>query len=207
MFESGYFQIGRIRGAPIRVHWSIAVGALVFSNFTFSPGAWLGFALLILLHELGHAALVMRYGLRVVSVDLHGLGGLCRWAGEATPWQRAVIAWGGVLAQLILLGATYGAIALFGPPPSTFLLELAYVFIKTNEWLMAINLLPVPPLDGANAWQILKVWRTRRPARPLDHARREVRQIERLDRSEPKLSREDVERINRLFDDANRRGR
>jgi stage IV sporulation protein FB len=209
MFETGYFQVARIGGAPIRVHWSILAGALVFSGFEVRPGAWVGFVLLILLHELGHAALVTGYGLRVVSVDLHGLGGLCRWAGEATPRQRAVIAWGGVTAQLLVLGATYAALALLGPPTSTFAAELAYVFVKTNEWLIAINLLPVPPLDGAQAWAIFRLMRRNRSQRvqgTKGDARREVRRLEELDRQEPKLSREDLDRINRLFKDANKKG-
>jgi stage IV sporulation protein FB len=204
MFDSGFLPLGRIRGAPIRAHWSVVLGALVFTGFRFEPGAWVGFVLLILCHELGHATLVMRYRLRVVSVDLHGFGGVCRWAGEATPWQRSVIAWGGVLAQLLVLGTTALVLFLVGAPRSFFAADLAGVFFTTNYYLIALNLLPFPPLDGVHAWKIFGAWRDRK--RPMDEARREVKELDRLDRRDPSLSREDVERINRLFDDAKKKG-
>ena len=54
VFARGYLTLARFRGAPVRVHWSTPIGALFFTRFAFLPGAWLGFFLLLLLHELGH---------------------------------------------------------------------------------------------------------------------------------------------------------
>ena len=114
--RGGYLTLGRWRGAPVRAHWSLPLGALVFGQGRFVPGFWLGFFLLVLIHELGHAALVKRYGHRVVSIDIHALGGACRWSGEATAVDRARIAWGGVLAQGVALAIAAAALALAGPP-------------------------------------------------------------------------------------------
>src|SRR5262245_31795457 len=61
--ESGFLHLGRFRGVPLRMHVLAPLGALFFSGFRFEPGAWLGFVLIILLHEIGHALLVMRYRL------------------------------------------------------------------------------------------------------------------------------------------------
>src|SRR5262249_57461741 len=97
ILENGYLRLGRFRGVPIRMHVLTPLGALFFSGFRFEPGAWLGFVLIILLHEMGHAMLVMRYGLGVTSIDLHAYGGATRWSGQATDRQRSVVAWGGVL--------------------------------------------------------------------------------------------------------------
>jgi stage IV sporulation protein FB len=204
MFESGFLQIARVRGAPIRIHWSVLLGLMFFTGFRFAPAAWLGFVALILIHELGHAALVLRYGLRVVAIDVHGFGGECRWSGDTTPWQRAVIAWGGVLAQGILMAATYGILYATGGPVNAFWAELAGVFLITNRWLIGINLLPIPPLDGANAWTLVSLWKARHAARGDRRAKaqKELRRIEKMDYGRGGLSDEDEARVRKLFEDA-----
>jgi stage IV sporulation protein FB len=212
MFETGFLQLGRIRGAPIRLHWSVLLGVLFFTGFRFAPAAWLGFVALVLIHELGHAAVVLGFGLRVVAIDVHGFGGQCRWDGQASPWQRAIIAWGGVLAQAALLAATLVLVALTGGPRTSFEAELVSVFTRTNAYLAVINLLPIPPLDGANAWTIVRAWKMRRAASSrAARAHQEVRRIEAIDREVGKgqsaLSEADASRLQKLFDDALRQKR
>jgi stage IV sporulation protein FB len=207
MFQTGFYQLGRFRGAPIRLHWSVLVGVLFFTGFRFAPAAWLGFVALILLHELGHAAMVVSYGLHVNAIDVHGFGGECRWSGNATAWQRAVIAWGGVLAQLVLMAGTFAFIHFTGAPTTRFGAELGMVFTETNLWLACINLLPVPPLDGANAWAIVPLiksrWRSRGSAAALRRrAAKELRHIEKIDYGRGGLSDADEARVRKLFEDA-----
>jgi len=161
MFETGYWTVARLRGAPIRLHWTVPVEAVLFSGLRFAPAFWLAFFGLILLHELGHAAVVRYFRHRVHAIDVTGFGGLCHWSGTATPIERAAIAWGGVLAQVVVLGATLGLLAVFGPPPNLWTAEVADVFVRTNIWLIALNLLPVPPLDGAEAWPLFRHLRER----------------------------------------------
>jgi len=148
MVERGYFSLGRVGGVSLRAHVLTILGALFFTGFRFEPGAWLGFFLLVLLHEVGHALVVRRYGLQVSSIDLHAFGGVCHWSGQATSWQRAVIAWGGVMAQALLLVVTTGIVAIVGSPHSAFVAQIVYVFTATNLWLIVLNLAPIPPLDG-----------------------------------------------------------
>jgi Zn-dependent protease len=165
VFERGYLTIARFRGAPIRIHWSTPVGALVFTRFMFLPGAWLGFFLIVLLHELGHAVLVRAARMQVVSIDVLGFGGLCRWYGVPSPRWRALIAWGGVFAQALLLVGTLLTLLVLPPIRSTFLGQLFDTFLWTNGFIIALNLLPIPPLDGAEAWPLLGMLRDRRPKR------------------------------------------
>jgi Zn-dependent protease len=163
--RGGYLTIGRWRRAPVRLHWTLPLVALIFGQGAFAPGFWLGFVLIVLIHELGHAALVRRCRCAVVSIDVHGMGGVCRWSGDPTRIQRAWIAWGGVLAEIIALIATYAVIAVFGPPETAFTIQLAAAFTTTNIWMIAFNLLPMPPLDGAEAWKLpgllFRRWRRR----------------------------------------------
>jgi hypothetical protein len=150
------FRIGSWRGVPLRVHWTMPVGALLFGGFSFVPAFWLAFFVLVLLHELGHAFVVQRFGHLATSVEVTGFGGLCRWTGHSTAFERAAIAWGGVLAQTALLILTWTLLWLVGTPSNPHLAEIAYAFTHTNLLLIGLNLLPFRPLDGAEAWSILR---------------------------------------------------
>jgi Zn-dependent protease len=157
IFRSGWLRIGSFHGAPVRVHWTLPVGAYVLTGAGFVPGAWLAFALLILAHEFGHALIVRAYGFQVISIDVHGIGGECRWTGAASERQGANIAWGGVLAQIVVLLTTPIWGSRIPQPAPPFLAQMISAFTVTNVILIVLNLLPIPPLDGATAWKVLRV--------------------------------------------------
>lgn len=184
----GWWTIGRFRGAPIRLHWTLPLGAIAMGRFAFVPAFWLGFALLIFIHELGHALLVLRYRLGLSEIAVHGAGGYCRHDLSGSRFQEAAVAWGGVLAQLAALLVTYGLLLLLGQPTSKHLALLAYVFTSTNLWIMAFNLIPIEPLDGAKAWPLFRMWWEKRgrngaartPWGQRSTVQRELRKLEQL---------------------------
>lgn len=205
----GWWTLGRVRGAPIRVHWTLLLGALVWSRFQILPAFWVGFALLILIHELGHALVVVRYGLGLSEIAIHGAGGYCRHAQAGSRFQEALVAWGGVLAQLALYAVVQLLLLMIGPPTSRHVGLLVYVFTDINLWIAALNLIPFEPLDGAKAWPLLGMLATRWRKRAAQHGasqrhrsvQDELRALERLDtRSETpsqktdRLVRELIER-------------
>ncbi|MBI5533123.1 MAG: hypothetical protein HY898_10425 [Deltaproteobacteria bacterium] len=155
---------------PVRLHWTLPIGALVFSGGAFAPFFWLGFFVLVFLHELGHAIIVRRLGYRVTAIDITGFGGMCRWSGAASRLERSLISWGGVGAQLVILALTFGLVTIFPFLALGWTGQLVSVFLWTNLWLAAINLLPFPPLDGHQAWQLVS--ELRRPS-----GRRELKRV------------------------------
>lgn len=165
VFERGYWTVTRLGGVPLRLHWSTALGALVFGGLRFAPAAWLAFLVIVLLHEVGHALVVRALRHRVMAIEVTGFGGLCRWSGAATPLERSMIAWGGVLAQAVLLVVALAVLALGGWRAVPFGGELAYTFVWTNLWLIGLNLLPFAPLDGAEAWRLVTELGRRRRTR------------------------------------------
>jgi stage IV sporulation protein FB len=163
MLRNGFLSLGHWRAAPIRLHWSMPLGAVLFSGFSFRPVFWLGFVLLVLLHELGHAVVVAHAGARVTAIHLTALGGECHWSGTVSPLQRACIAWGGVWAQALGVVAALLVVAVQGMPMERAGLDLFQVFTFTSAYTAAFNLLPIRPLDGAEAWPLFGIlWRRHR---------------------------------------------
>lgn len=151
---SGFVRFGRWRGAPILWHWTLPIGLYVLSGMRVSLVSWVSVTLLVLLHELGHSFFVRRYGARVLSIKMMPVGGLCSWEGDVTEVERSVIAWGGVLAQILVWLATTLALALVRPLPRAWMYDVATSWTTSNGFLIALNLMPVQPLDGYDAWRL-----------------------------------------------------
>ncbi|MBI5545114.1 MAG: M50 family metallopeptidase [Deltaproteobacteria bacterium] len=158
MDRPGYLVLGRWKGAAIRVHLSAPLGALLFSGFDYRPLQWLGFLVLILAHEIGHATVARWAGAQVVSLDVHAIGGRCvYYDGFAGALARAFIASGGIAAQVGLWLLTL--LVLDGPVDLRPTLGETGVkalqdFTVTNFLVAALNLLPLEPLDGAEIWKL-----------------------------------------------------
>jgi hypothetical protein len=172
MLNSGYLEVGRVRGAPVRFHWTAPLGAWVFTGFSFNPALWVGWFGLIVLHELGHAAVAWHFGYQVVAVRVHAFGGDCQWAGDPTRAEVAAVAWGGVLAQAALWVAATVLLFITGWPSSPLLWALAATCTSTNAHIIFFNLLPIPPLDGSKAWPLLPMlWEARQEQRDYQRQR------------------------------------
>ncbi|MDR3764881.1 MAG: site-2 protease family protein [Acidobacteriota bacterium] len=116
-------------------------------------GAWfgIGFAVMILLHEMGHYVEVRRRGLPAeMPVFLPGLGAYVKWqALGVTEEVRAMISLAGPAAGTVAALVAYGLFLYNGHP-------LWAALAHTGAWLNLLNLIPVWVLDGEGA------------ARPLD---------------------------------------
>jgi Zn-dependent protease len=155
MFATGFWNAFKLRGIPVRFHWSVLLGALLFSGFRFAPAFWLAFPALVLIHELGHAWVIRRLGHRALGVEVTGFGGLCHWDPRfASRLHHALVAWGGVAAQFVLFLLTSAYVLASGGPSYLWEAEVVHVFTTTNLMLIVLNLLPIAPLDGARAWML-----------------------------------------------------
>jgi Zn-dependent protease len=115
-------------------------------------GAWfgIGFAVMILLHEMGHFVEVKRRGLPAeMPVFLPGLGAYVKWQALGVSTEaRAIVSLAGPAAGLL---AALIAAALFWQTHNPLWAALAH----TGAWLNLLNLIPVWMLDGAGAIQPL----------------------------------------------------
>lgn len=101
----------------------------------------------ILVHELGHALLAVKFGART-EIVLQAFGGYAAYTGaRMTRGQSAMITAGGPLLQMVLGALAWWALqSLTVLPPNAKLFLLVLVIISFF-WAI-LNLLPVLPLDG-----------------------------------------------------------
>jgi Zn-dependent protease len=92
-----------------------------------------------------------------LSIQLYPIFGITKFE---TPWSKfdhCVIAWGGVIAQAVVALPVIGWVRLFGytrfEPVNAVLALLGFFSISIA--VAVVNLLPIPPLDGATAWSII----------------------------------------------------
>jgi stage IV sporulation protein FB len=149
-----------VHGVPVLFHWSLVVVVLVaLAGSWRSPvTAVLGVAscLTILLgHELGHALLARRRGSGLTWVTLYPFLGICRWHETGRPEDHFIIAWGGVLFQLVVAVPLVALVLTFGYSGYSALDAVLVILGWWNLAWVAFNLLPIPPLDGATAWKLV----------------------------------------------------
>ncbi|QEH37052.1 Peptidase family M50 [Aquisphaera giovannonii] len=137
----------------------------------------------ILVHEYGHGLMARHFG-GSPSIVLYGLGGLCISPAERTPAQRLAVLFSGPGAGFVLLGlvmvittAIWGitpyehvammryTLGLGGDEESVLRaffripnvpLRLCYDFlVQINLFWGLVNLLPIYPLDGGQATQVV----------------------------------------------------
>jgi Zn-dependent protease/CBS domain-containing protein len=107
----------------------------------------------VLLHELGHSYVALRYQIPIKQITLFIFGGMAHM-GKEPPSPRAdfLIAMAGPLVSLILgagcLGGTMAVESLFGQSGVHGLIVLGSLLGMVNVQLGLFNLIPGFPLDG-----------------------------------------------------------
>jgi Zn-dependent protease len=172
-------RLGRIAGIQIGaswsvlfiallIAWSLAGGILPVQAPGLEPSAyWLGalvatglFFGSLLAHELGHAVVARRAGLRVRGITLWLLGGVAQLGDEPeSPRDDLRVALVGPAISLAL-GAGFGvaAVALGAVGAPTLATAVAAWLAVGNTALAVFNLIPAAPLDGGRVLRAL-LWR------------------------------------------------
>jgi len=169
-------RLGRVAGVEVGLHWSLAIvfvlivwtlaGQVLPAIVPDQPQSayWLVSALAALLfyasllsHEMGHALVARRLGVKVDGITLWIFGGVARLRGDAaTPSAEAKIAIAGPVVSLVVAilfaGITFALDATAGQP----LVEAACLWLAgSNALLLLFNLIPAFPLDGG---RLLRAW-------------------------------------------------
>lgn len=149
-----------IRSVQVSLNWSLPfLGATIAyvpaKHAAGSPvanylAAFLCTVAIVVLHELGHAVAARACSARVHAIVLSGYGGCCVTDAPRSLPQAALVAAGGLLAQLLLLVLTLGYLLVRGAPPSSPAANAAlFVLVGANALYMLVNLAPIQGSDGA----------------------------------------------------------
>jgi Zn-dependent protease/CBS domain-containing protein len=167
--------LARIRGIEVKMHLTflLLLGWVALSGWLGRPGGLPGvglgllFTLLlfacVVLHELAHSLVALRFGGRVRAILLLPIGGLAQMERiPEKPAHELLVALSGPLVNLALAGLLALAIGLTLPARALANLRLLPLFLQRGPWwqtlafqlleanliLAFFNLLPAFPMDG-----------------------------------------------------------
>jgi Zn-dependent protease/CBS domain-containing protein len=170
------WKVGRLAGIELAIHPSLLVIAFIVTmslafqlaaQFPLWPDAvhWLLAALTaalffasVLAHELSHAVVARRFGLRVEGITLFIFGGVTSIDDDSrTPRQEALIAVAGPLTSIVIGGALLLVTYVVAQPQVGAVLGwLGFI----NVMLGLFNLIPGFPMDGGRVLRAV-LWRLR----------------------------------------------
>ncbi|MEX1365548.1 MAG: site-2 protease family protein, partial [Nannocystaceae bacterium] len=155
------WKLGRFAGIDTYVHASflLLVGWAAWSAWS---GAGTGLAVVlgvgfllavfgsVLLHELGHALMARRFGIRTRRIILSPIGGIAQLEGmPSRPRQELAVALAGPAVNFALAAVLWLVAPVFAGVP--LLAALIGGVTVANLMLGAFNLLPAFPMDGGRA--------------------------------------------------------
>ena len=160
------WQVGRIFGIPLRIHisWFLVFALVVWSLARYyfpvvlsqrPPWEYWGLGVVaslllfasVLVHELGHCLVALRYRIPIAQITLFIFGGMAQIRREApTPKAEFLIAIAGPIVSVVVGLAFWLLSILLEASPS--LREVAELLRLMNLTLAFFNLVPGYPLDG-----------------------------------------------------------
>jgi Zn-dependent protease len=156
---SGSLKIGRFAGVDTYVHWTFSL-LLAWAGWAAWDGAGSGLAVVlgvgfllavfasVLLHELGHALVARRYGVRTRNILLTPIGGLASLEGmPRAPKAELAVALAGPAVNVVIAAALALILQVTGWTAFGLLQPILYA----NVSLALFNLIPAFPMDGGRA--------------------------------------------------------
>ena len=162
------WKIGRVRGIDIFVHatFLLIVGWAAFAGWseaqTFAGALYQVVFILalfgcIVLHELGHALMALRFGIKTRDITLLPIGGVARLERmPKEPLQELAVALAGPAVNVVIAALIAAGLALTGSYQG-FTAEailngsMLERLMIVNIFLVLFNLLPAFPMDGGRA--------------------------------------------------------
>lgn len=149
-------KIGSVQGIPIRIHltigllalWFLLVGANTLEEQFYELTTLALLLTSVVLHELGHALMAKRLGIRTRDITLYPFGGVAALLDSVNAKQELLITIAGPLVNVLIVAV----IALIMEPnaiwASGFMHTPVGSLFSINVALAVFNILPAFPMDG-----------------------------------------------------------
>ncbi len=164
---SGTVSGFRLLGVPVRLHFTFLL-LLVFLLVTVfgshqSGGNYvlflLGLFASVLLHEMAHALVAARFGVRTTEIVMFPIGGLSRMERPLRPTEELVVSLAGPFMNLLIAAGLLSYLYSSHQPMPRSLSDLLHpselgalpLLAGGNLLLALFNLLPAFPMDGGRA--------------------------------------------------------
>jgi len=143
-------------GFPITIHWMFwlntallggAIGASTPAEMRALVAFMIAAFLSVLIHELGHASVMRKFGDRSVQVVLYAFGGYAQGSRWFSRWQDILLTAAGPGLQIAAGLAVHFLLGILEPSISWFT-YLAAQFVFVSIFWAILNLVPILPLDG-----------------------------------------------------------
>jgi Zn-dependent protease/predicted transcriptional regulator len=172
--HAGSLYVCTVAGIPIYLHFTFVL-LLLWIGLSSHLGSVLfvlGIFLCVVLHELGHALMALRYGIKTEDIVLYPIGGVARLRSLGEGMQEFWIAIAGPLVNVIIFVAIFAALKLTGAwtamtPELESALQAGGVdklsalqrLALVNVMLVLFNLIPAFPMDGGRVLRaVLSRW-------------------------------------------------
>ena len=172
------WRIGRIAGIDVYMHptflllllW-VALAHFFAHHDPVEALYGLAFVLalfgIVVLHELGHALMARRYGIRTRDITLLPIGGVARLERiPEEPWQELMVAVAGPAVNVVMAAGIYLGLLLargLSLSPVDTVLRVGGGFVQQLFWvnvtLVVFNLVPAFPMDGGRVLRALLAMR------------------------------------------------
>jgi len=157
------FHLVTVLGIPIRVHFTFLLLLAWFGVAAWSSGgnpvAEIVFLVLlfacVVLHELGHAVMALRFSVPTREIVLYPIGGVARLERMPTGRAELLIALAGPAVNVVLAAFLLAAILITGvpvapPEGAVSFLDMSMLgrLFAINVLLVLFNMIPAFPMDG-----------------------------------------------------------
>jgi Zn-dependent protease len=154
--KTGSFKVGSVSGIPINIHitFILLLAYLIFGGRGQTALIDTIFILLVfgcvLIHELAHALVAKRFGIRTKKITLYPIGGLASIAETPEARQEVLISLAGPIANLLIAALIYLTMGLpeLNIFTDIFSHGMGTRLFLTNIWLALFNMIPALPMDG-----------------------------------------------------------
>jgi stage IV sporulation protein FB len=170
----------QLLGFPVRVHWLFWLNTALLGGALGAQSPqqiqrvliWIAMVFVsILIHELGHALTMRRFGDRHAGIVLYAFGGLAIPSRGFTRLQDIIVSAAGPVLQMLAGLVVWLVIAAFPAVLATWAARQAFSsFLFVSLFWGAFNLVPIIPLDGGRISQALFGPRRQRAALTLSLA-------------------------------------